>query len=104
MDDGFVKAVLVVVDDHADTRERVARMLERRFGPDYEVLACATGADGYQSLFRLYNEQRDVVLVLARQDLADLPGIKVLLKSYKAFPDAGRLVLVGMRQIYSVRE
>ena len=96
--------VIVVVDDQEQTRERLQRMLERRFGPDYEVTACATGVDGYQTLFRLYQEQREVVLVLARADIADLPGIKVLLKSYKAFPDAGRLVLVGLRQLYSARQ
>ncbi|HEY7025731.1 MAG TPA: FAD-dependent oxidoreductase [Candidatus Limnocylindrales bacterium] len=104
MDNRFDRAALVVVDDQKTTRERVHSMLERRFGPDYEVIACATGVDGYQTLFRLYQEQREVALVLARQDIADLPGIKVLLKSYKAFPDAGRLVLCGIRQLYSARE
>lgn len=104
MTDGYDPAVLVVVDDQADTRERVTSMLERRFGPDYDVIACASGADGYQTLFRLYQEKREVVLVLARQDIADLPGIKVLIKSYKAFPDAGRLVLCSVRQMYSARE
>ena len=94
----------MVVDDQPDTRERVQRMLERRFGADYEVVACASGEQGIATLLRLHREQRDVVLVLARQDMADLPGIKVLLKSYKAFRDAGRVVLIGMRQIYAARE
>jgi thioredoxin reductase (NADPH) len=97
-------AALVVVDDQEQTRERVQRMLERRFGPDYDVIACTSGYEGVQTLLRLYQQQREVVLVLARQDIADLPGIKVLLKSYKAFPDAGRLVLVGMRRLSAARE
>ena len=104
MTDGIDRAALVVVDDQEQTRDRVQRMLERRFGPDYEVIACASGYEGIQTLLGLYQQQREVVLVLARQDIADLPGIKVLLKSYKAFPDAGRLVLVGMRRLSAARE
>ena len=89
--------VLFLVDADAQTRERIATALTRRFGADYEVRTASTESEGLATLEQLGNGGVRVALVAA--DLAltgEEGGITFLERAHVIHPDASRVLLVAM--------
>jgi thioredoxin reductase (NADPH) len=84
--------LLVTVDDR--TRSVVEAELRRRYGADYEVLACAAYDDARAVLESLRERGRDVALVFAGFNQVDRDGLGFLRQSRGIHPAARRAVMV----------
>ncbi len=94
-----VPALFVVLAD-AVQLAKVVGALERRFGRDYEVLGCTTGAEGLAQLSERAAAGREAALVLAGRRLSDAPGAEVLADALTAAPGASRGLLVGWAEAW----
>lgn len=66
--------VLFVVLAEAEQLAKVVTALERRFGSDYEILGCTTGAECLARLSERTAAGKEAALVIAGRRLTDLPG------------------------------
>ena len=98
------RACILVVDDQEPTRDRLARMLERRFGPDYSVVAATSAVDGLAALDAFVGEGTDVALILARQRMAETTGVAFLAVANTKCPGARRALVLGTRELSSARD
>jgi thioredoxin reductase (NADPH) len=95
MDDrGETPTAIVVAHHDVEARERIRRILARRLGADYEIIAADTANDVLLALQRLRDTGADVAFVLAEQWLADAPGASLLARVPAIHRDARRALLV----------
>ncbi|MDQ0633733.1 thioredoxin reductase [Arthrobacter pascens] len=92
MDDS-VPVMLIATTDPA-SRRVLEDELRRRYGADYEVLACAGHAHGRAVLEGLRRWNRQVALILGCYGPADRDGLDFLRRAYGFHPAAKRAVVV----------
>src|SRR3712207_1703506 len=92
MDDS-VPIMLLATTDPA-SRRILGDELRRRYGADYEVVACASYAHGRAVLEGLRRWERPVALILACYGPADRVGLDFLRRAYGFHPAAKRAVVV----------
>ena len=88
--------VLFIVDDHQESRSRVAAALLRRFGADYQVLATDSAEAGIAALERLARQGEDVALIAADLEMSGTDGITFLEQAHPLHRRAARALLVDM--------
>jgi thioredoxin reductase (NADPH) len=93
-DDDLSSPVIMVVHHDAASLARLHRILDRRFGADYEIVAVATAHDARAELERLRESGTDVALVLSEQWLPDVPGAELLAGVQAMHRDARRGLMV----------
>ena len=90
--------ILFLVDDRPRVLEALARDLGRRFGGDHRVVAEGSPSAAVEALEGLARRGEEVALVVAGQQMAELPGVLLLLKAHELHPGAKRVLLVGRRE------
>ena len=90
--------ILFLVDDRPRVLEALARDLGRRFGGDHRIVAEASPSAAVEALEGLARRGEEVALVVAGQQMAELPGVLLLLKAHELHPGAKRVLLVGRRE------
>ncbi|HSO52172.1 MAG TPA: FAD-dependent oxidoreductase, partial [Actinomycetes bacterium] len=90
--------ILFLVDDRPKVLEALAGDLERRFGADHRVLTRTSPGAALEALEGLARDGQEVALVVAGQRMAELPGVRLLLKAHDLHPSAKRVLLVGRRE------
>ena len=89
--------ILFLVDDRPRVLEALAGDLERRFGRDHRILSETSPGAALATLEGLAGRSEEVALVVAGQNMAELPGVLLLLKAHELHPSAKRVLLVGRR-------
>jgi thioredoxin reductase (NADPH) len=89
--------ILFLVDDRPKVLEALAGDLERRFGRDHRILSETSPGAALAALEGLAGRDEEVALVVAGQNMAELPGVLLLLKAHEQHPSAKRVLLVGRR-------
>ncbi|RKO24143.1 FAD-binding protein [Pseudarthrobacter phenanthrenivorans] len=92
MDDSV--PIMLIATTDTTTRRILGDELRRRYGADYEVLACNGHAHGRAVLEGLRRWNRDVALILACYGPADRGGLDFLRRAYGFHPAAKRAVVV----------
>lgn len=87
-------AAVVAVDDDDDSSARIGRVLERRFGADYEVVLERSPSAALKALDELHRDGKDVALVLAAHLMADMTGIELLAQVSSKHRHARRALLI----------
>jgi thioredoxin reductase (NADPH) len=95
---------IILVEDEADTLARVTRLLERRFGADYQIVAESSPHRALERLRQLRADDIEVAVILADQSLPDMSGVEFLAECTEICPDAKRCVLVSFGELERVRE
>jgi thioredoxin reductase (NADPH) len=90
--------ILFLVDDRPRVLEALARDLGRRFGGDHRIVAEGSPGAALEALEGLARRGEEVALVVAGQQMAELPGVLLLLKAHELHPGAKRVLLVGRRE------
>ena len=90
--------ILFLVDDRPRVLEALARDLGRRFGGDHRIVAEGSPSAAVEALEGLARRGEEVALVVAGQQMAELPGVLLLLKAHELHPGAKRVLLVGRRE------
>jgi thioredoxin reductase (NADPH) len=90
--------VLFLVDADPQARVVTESALDRRFGPDYRVLAADTPRGGLEALERLAAGGGDVPLVAADLRLPGMDGVEFLRRAHALHPRAARVLLMAMDQ------
>lgn len=98
------KPIIFVTDDDRDSLALVERLLERRFGADYEVIAESDARAGVRRLEEMGRAGVEVALVLADQSMAAMTGVDFLSRVADDHPDAQRVVLVAFGELEPARE
>jgi thioredoxin reductase (NADPH) len=93
-----VGPILFLVDDRPRVLAALAADLGRRFGGDHRILAEGAPGAALEALEGLAERGEEVALVVAGQQMAELPGVLVLLKAHELHPSAKRVLLVGRRE------
>src|SRR6267142_2131373 len=93
----MTKPVLLVVDDDEDTRQLIARDLERNYGRQYRVLTAFIGRDALKTLRQLKDRNEPVALILASLRLPDMAGVEFLREAHNLLPEARRALLATFR-------
>ena len=88
------KPLILVAEDDPGARERIAVELNRRFGPDYEIVVLASGHLAVQTLEETHRRNREVAVALSGVALPDLPGTEVLAQVHRWHPTARRGLLI----------
>lgn len=86
--------VLIVVTTDGETREILDGELRRRYGADYEVVACRGYDHARAILDGLRHWRRDVALVMAHYGAADRDALVFLRRARAIHPSAKRAVVV----------
>lgn len=89
-EDNASPAVLVLVDDDAETLARTESALRNRYGADYEVLAFTDAAEAVATLRRLRDEGRTVPMVMADLWMPAMTGVDLLDMAHDLYPTAKR--------------
>ncbi|MGM9471390.1 FAD-dependent oxidoreductase [Pseudarthrobacter sp. YS3] len=92
MDDSV--PILLIATTDPDSRRILEDELRRRYGADYEVVACAGYAHGRAALEGLRRWDRPVALILGCYGPADRGGLDFLRRAYGFHPAAKRAVVV----------
>ena len=82
--------MILAVDDDLEALRRLTRELEQRYGADYEVRCHKTPSKALETLERA----DEVALVLADQEMPELPGAELLDRVRRLHPEAKRALLV----------
>ena len=90
--------ILFLVDDRPRVLEALAADLGRRFGADHRILAEPSPGAALEELEGLAKRSEEVALVVAGQQMAELPGVLLLLRAHELHPSAKRVLLVGRRE------
>jgi thioredoxin reductase (NADPH) len=90
--------ILFLVDDRPKVVEALAADLERRFGRDHRILSETSPGAALAALEGLAERGEEVAVVVAGQQMAELPGVLVLLRAHELHPGAKRVLLVGRRE------
>jgi thioredoxin reductase (NADPH) len=90
--------ILFLVDDRPKVLEALSADLKRRFGADHRIVAEAAPGAALEVLEALAKQAEEVALVVAGQQMAELPGVLVLLRAHELHPSAKRVLLVGRRE------
>lgn len=86
--------LILAVDDDFDALGRLTRELKQRYGADYDVRCEASAERALQILEDARESDREVALVLADQEMAELPGAELLARVGRLHPPAKRGLLV----------
>jgi thioredoxin reductase (NADPH) len=95
---------IVVVDDDPNALDRVARLVERRFGADYAVTAVRTAERALELVTEIEAGSDDVCMILAGYRMPETSGIELLRRCATIAPDARRVVLVGFGELNVARK
>lgn len=86
--------IMLIATTDPDSRRILGDELRRRYGADYEVVACAGHAHGRAVLEGLRRWNREVALILGCYGPADRGGLDFLRRAYGFHPAAKRAVVV----------
>jgi thioredoxin reductase (NADPH) len=89
------RPVILVVAPEPRTLEGLQGDLDRRFGRDYAVHGASTAAEGLAALSRLTSRSHEAALVIADEDLTDLPPTEFLARVRGLSPAAKRILLIS---------
>jgi thioredoxin reductase (NADPH) len=92
------RPTLVVVDDEDTSRAALARALTTRYGTDYSLLVESSPVVALQSLRNLGAAGEEVAVILANQEMAEMPGATFLPAAHEIHPRARRGLLVPPTQ------
>jgi thioredoxin reductase (NADPH) len=95
---------ILVVEDDPESLVRVKRLLERRFGADYQIAAESSPAVALERLRTLRAADVEVAVILADQSLSEMSGVEFLAECGEICPDAKRCVMVTFGELEAVRE
>ena len=82
--------MILAVDDDLEALRRLTRELEQRYGADYDVRCHKTPSKALETL----EQAGEVALVLADQEMPELPGADLLDRVRRMHPEAKRALLV----------
>ncbi len=89
------KPVIIVVDDHENDLALIEHELNKRYGADYQVIAEKQPQQAIETIQRLKQDQRDLVMFLANQWLAEIEGIFLLGQVQGIYPTARRILTIN---------
>jgi thioredoxin reductase (NADPH) len=92
--EGRARPLLLAVDDDLDSLRTLTRELRQRYGADYEVVCQRSPLRALEILERAKAVGQDVALVLADQEMTELPGAELLTRARRLHPPAKRGLLV----------
>ena len=92
------RPTLVIVDDEDASRAALARALTTRYGTDYSVLVESSPVVALQSLRDIGAAGEEVAVILANQEMAEMPGATFLPAAHEIHPRARRGLLVPPTQ------
>jgi thioredoxin reductase (NADPH) len=92
------RPTLVVVDDEDASRAAVARELTTRYSIDYSVLVESSPGEALQRLRDLGAAGDEVAVMLAEQQMAEMPGATFLAMAHEIHPRARRGLLITPTQ------
>ena len=88
--------ILFVLDADSKNPGELERVLSRRYGADYRVVAERSQAAGLAALEQLARQGDDVALVAADLHLPGMDGVEFLARARTLHPRAVRALLVAM--------
>lgn len=86
--------LIVAVDDDVEALRILARELKQRYGADYDVVCQRSPRRGLEILEGARDSGQEVALVLADQEMSELPGAELLDRVRRLHPPARRGLLV----------
>lgn len=89
-----MKPLILIVDDEATPLAKLEAAVERRFGADYEVVAHRSPRAALAQLRSWHEEGREVALVIADEQMEEMPGVDVLSCAHQIDDTARRALLV----------
>jgi thioredoxin reductase (NADPH) len=98
------RAVIIAIDEDAESLMRVERLLTRRLGSDYEIVSSGTAGTGSQRLAQLHDDGREVALILAAQSMTGMSGTELLAGARTLYPRAKRALLIRFLDLTPHRE
>jgi thioredoxin reductase (NADPH) len=91
------KPILMVVDNDETALLFVEQELRKRYGADYEIICDPSAEAALVVLQTLKEEDRQVALLFTDQSLSEMTGIEFLNRAHDLYPNAKRILLVGVR-------
>ena len=88
------RPLVLAVDDDVEALRRLTRELSQRYGADYEVVCQRSPLRALETLERARDDGQEVALVLADQEMTELPGAELLDRVRHLHPPAKRGLLV----------
>ena len=88
------RPLLLAVDDDIQALRTLTRELRQRYDADYEVVCHRSPRRALETLKGARDRGQDVALVLADQEMQELPGVKLLMRVRRLHPAAKRGLLV----------
>ncbi len=88
------RPLLLAVDDDIQALRRLTRELAQRYDADYEVVCHRSPRRALETLEGARARGQDVALVLADQEMQELPGVELLTRVRRLHPAAKRGLLV----------
>ena len=100
-DSSISRPVVFIVDDDAGVVRAMSGDLNRRFGQDFRIVGETSPATGLATLRGLADAHEAVALLIADNDMAEMPGVDFLGHAHEMHPLAKRVLLV--ERDYSAR-
>jgi thioredoxin reductase (NADPH) len=86
--------LLLAIDDDVEALRRLTRELRQRYDADYEVVCHRSPRRALETLEGARAHRQEVALVLADQEMQELPGAELLARVHRLHPQAKRGLLV----------
>ena len=91
----MTEPILFVLDDDPGALAPLVGVLERRFGPDYRVLADHSPAAALARLHQARDRGEEVVLTIADHRMPEMTGLDWLARSRDVYSRAWRCLMVA---------
>lgn len=93
------RPILLVLDDEPQSLQAVQEELRRRYGSDYDVLGETSATRALQRLEGLRGEGREIPLVFADHEMAEMQGADFFTRVHEMLPESKRALLVDVWDI-----
>jgi len=90
---GTTRPVFLLVDEDREALDALRRVLERRFGPDYEIVAETHPMHGLSVLQQLRERDGQVAVIIAARQMHRMAGEQFLEQAHELHPLAGRALI-----------
>ena len=87
------KPILFLVNENSNILKDLTALIESKFQNEYQISSAASGDEALAQVEIYVNQEDDIALFLAHQQMPGMNGIKFLMEASRYYPHARKILL-----------
>jgi CBS domain-containing protein len=87
------KPILLLVNENKDILKNLTSLIENKFKNEYQIATATSGQEALTQIQTYLNQEDDIALFLAHQQMTHMNGMKFLIEASRSYPHARKILL-----------